>query len=135
MSYKSWKFRRWDTPLDDSRDVALKELRTCERDVSLVLDAGGALFEFVFREVVAYRNIVERYRLELWEVLGAQLPERGWALEIEAPNWASELKESEPLVQPFHPALRHFMICTDEDVLEILTERTPEIRRVSQHGA
>jgi hypothetical protein len=134
MLYENWKYRRWDTPLDGSRDVGLKELRTHERSVFLVLEAGDAVFEFEFQDVVAYRNIIERYRLKLWELLEARLPERSWTLEIESPNWADELKESEPLVQPFHPELRHFMVCTHEDVVEVLTEQTPEIRRVSQHG-
>jgi hypothetical protein len=82
---------------------------------------------FSFTRYPAYRNILEEYRLELWEKISGRHEELGHTILVPNSPWAKELRESEPLLDVHDGRLTHFMICTEDDVLEVLAPDPPEM--------
>ncbi len=84
-------------------------------------------FRFTFSNCPAYRNILEEYRLELWSEIESRREGMGWTLIIPDSQWIAALKEKEPLIEVNCPDLVHYMICTEDDVIEVLSDELPKI--------
>jgi hypothetical protein len=124
-------YERWETPVSDARSLALVSL--IDRDglhVTLqdLRDPGRRRFEFTFRRVPAYRNILEEYRLG---ESGEKAHGAGWTTVVSQSVWLAELRARESLLDVHSPGCRHFCIETEDDVLDILTPEAPEIREVA----
>ncbi len=100
------------------------DLRITVQDLQ---DPGCRRYEFVFRGVPAYRNILEEYRV-------SEPPLRagvGWTITIPDSPWLDELRAKEPLLDVHSPGCRHFAIVTEDDVVDVLTAEEPEICEVA----
>lgn len=129
--YQEWKFTRWETPVSDVQHLFMVSLVDAKGQLTINLSTFPEKFQYelTLNRYPAYRNILEEYRLELWAALtGAQAT--GYTLIVADSPWIEELKEHEPLLSVLHPQLRHYIISTSDDVIEILTDEEPIFRQV-----
>lgn len=125
--YEGWKLERWETPFSNERLGTLTSLvDDGERLVIMVGDSSGQRFRFAFTDYPAYRNIQELYRTELWN----KLYERnlGSTLIIPESEWIASLKREG--FEIYYPDAVHYMICTDDGCVEVLSDTLPEITKV-----
>ena len=120
---------RWDTPVSDAGSLAMVSLLDQDglhitlRDLR---DPTRRRYRFTFREVAAYRNILEEYRLS-----EPPVPEgTGWTRLFSQSPWLRELRQREPLLDVHTPNCQHYVIVTEDDVVDILSPIAPEIREV-----
>ncbi len=131
--YEGWRITRWETPIADTRWLLLVSLVDTTKRLTLVLEAfrspGRPRWEVSFSNHFAYRNIGEAYRLSLW----ASLSHTGQ-------RWDSTfmVEEREPLsswhtgyLHEVVPGVKHYVIATTEDVIEILSSTEPLWRQVA----
>jgi hypothetical protein len=84
-----------------------------------------------FLNYPAYRNIDESYRTELWQ-RRQQLNDpdaTGWTLVVPDSPWIREFA-NEPILESFNPGLVHYMIATENDVIEVLSNEEPAVKRI-----
>lgn len=128
--YKNWKVENWETPVSQAKSLVMVSLIQ-KVELSIILqdirDPQRRRFQFTFSNYSAYRNILEEYRLELWSEIEGKREGMGWTLIIPDSRWIAELKESEALLEIHNPNLVHYMICTEDDVIEVLSDESPKI--------
>jgi hypothetical protein len=123
---------RWDTPVSDLDSVVLVSL-VDDGELAIVVDgAQGSKrerFRFLFKNVFGYRNLLEEYRTALWQTVQGT-PHVGWTGRIVNSPWLDELRRKEPLflIHGGEHAV-HYLLCTEDDVIDVLTEVAPEIGR------
>lgn len=131
--YENWNFERWPTPVSDEPFLGMVSLVDDGELKIVVKNSRDQQFCFTFTDYPAYRNIMEEYRTELWPRLhGKNL---GNTLLIVESQWISSLKVNEPLLEIHLSHLFHYMICTADDVLEILTPAEPLVVEQNLEGA
>lgn len=124
-------FSRWETPASDAQSLRLLSLMHADGDLVLIFESiSGERTErlcFKFRAFFGYRNLLEEYRTKLWRE-HEQLKSLGWTRQSEGSVWLEELREHEPLFR-LHggDAAIHYMVCTQDDVVEVLAGIPPEI--------
>ena len=91
------------------------------------LNDGKQEISIKFENYPAYRNILEEYRTALWRHLDKTSQRCGWTFEVLESLWSAELNNNEPLLEFHNPGLRHFVISTDDDVIEVLSNLEPKI--------
>lgn len=121
---------RWQTPVSDARSLAMVSL--LDRDglritVQDLRDPARRRFEFLFRRVVGYRNLLEEFRTSEPTLP----PGTGWTVVIPDSPWLADLRAKEALLDVYAPECRHFMIVTEDDVIDVLSPEVPEIREVA----
>src|SRR5258706_1131662 len=120
---------RWQTPVSDARSlatVALIDREGLHITVQDLRDPARRRFEFVFRNVAAYRNLLEEFR-------GSDPPmthDAGWTRTVPDSPWLTELRTKEPLLDVHMPGCQHFVIATEDDVIDVLSPDQPEIQEV-----
>ena len=126
--YDNWVLERWETAVSDAQSLVLVSLIDTQGTLSLVLedqrDPQRHRFQVDFIRVPGYRNLLEEYRLELWAIPRGTIA-TGWTVQVVASPWIAELYEHEPLLEVGFPALRHFLISTEDDVIEVLSDVVP----------
>ena len=128
--YEGWTAVRWETPVSDAGSLALVRLVDDGR-LALTLEDTRSIprhrWKFTFESVLAYQNILEEYRLELWERIHSDGRRYGWTITIPDSPWLATLKEHEPLIEDRAPVLVHYQIGTEDDVIDILSPHPPVI--------
>ena len=124
-------FQRWKTPVSDAKSLAMVSLFD-KKDLEIILqdlkETARKRFKFIFKKVVAYRNILEEYR-----TTETEFPSRrtfGWTIVSDHSQWLNELKQKEDLFKVNNPNCKHFIIMTEDDVIEILCSGFPKIIEV-----
>jgi hypothetical protein len=121
---------RWETPVSDA-NVLMMKLCSQNGELDITLDRSSVSetqrqIQIGFRKVSAFRCILEKFRIELWNSHSAN--ERpGRTFIIENSPWIAELKTSEPIFSALNKDTRHYVIATDWDVVEILSSHAPAI--------
>ncbi len=127
----SYNFKRWETPVSDAISLAMVSLFD-KNYLEIVLqdlrDANRKRFKFTFQKVAAYRNILEEYRTSETNSLNRNT--FGWTLVSENSEWLNYFKEKEPLLTEYNPNCKHFIIITEDDVIEILSSYFPEVTEI-----
>jgi hypothetical protein len=128
---ENWLSVRWETPVSDAKGLMMK-LCCHDGDLDITLDRSSVSevlddIQLVFKKVVAFRSILERFRTELWNYqLVHGRPGRTFI--IDNSPWISELQASDPVFASLNiPNVRHYVIATDWDVLEILSSHAPVV--------
>ena len=131
--YEDWKVERWETPVSSAKSLAMVSLID-EGCLAIILqdlrDPSRRRFCFTFSNYPVYRNILEEYRTELWERLNDKENTLGWTLTVRDSPWIAAFRQTEPLLEVENPHLIHYMICTEDDVVEVLSSAPPDIREI-----
>jgi hypothetical protein len=127
--YYKWKIKRWETPISDSKWLGMVSLHdvTEMNILDIRLNDGKQEISIKFENYPAYRNILEEYRTALWRHLDETSQRCGWTFEVVDSSWSEELNKREPLLEFKNPGLRHFVLSTDDDVIEVLSNLEPRI--------
>ncbi|MEM8882690.1 MAG: hypothetical protein AAGD14_01315 [Planctomycetota bacterium] len=127
--YENWLAERWSTPFSDADTLVMISL-VDDGSLQLVLENDHTRWSVRFEHVVAYRNLLEEYRLELWQRRDEIGSPRGWSWRLTRSDWLDELREREPLVDTHAPEAVHYLIATQDDVVEVFTAEPPIIDEV-----
>ena len=134
-SYKQWRIERWDTPLSDIGSVALASLLDSGGQLTITIEAprepGRPRWVFTFDTYPGYRNILEEFRLQLWEHLDATQQRCGNTFCVANSPWIEILRAEEGVFEHFYPKIAHYVILTEDDVIEILS---PQLPTINSHG-
>ena len=133
--YSQWRIAPWETPWESVRGLTLVslvddgELRIV---VENVRDNGRPRWEIFCpaHTYPAYRNVLEDVRLRLWEALDKVGAPRTPAFEVLESPWLKSLRESEPLLDVTYTGARHWVITSEDDVVEVLASCEPQIRSI-----
>jgi hypothetical protein len=143
--YENWQVKRWETPISDYSSIQMLSLKDDGKlNIKLQIikgKAGGKRFSITFKNYLAYRNILEEYRLELWNKFTTNDNNLGPTWIVSNSPWINELESNEPLLKEFSPQLIHYVVCTEDDVIEVLsndvpiiTELRPSKSKSNKHG-
>ncbi len=125
--YENWKFERWETPISNERLLCVLSLvDDGEKLLIIVAGLSGKHISFVFTDYPAYRNIQELYRTELWNKLHRK--NLGSTLIIPESEWIASFKRE--VMEVYHPAPVHYMICTEDSCIEVISSEGPKISEV-----
>lgn len=137
--YAGWRIARWETPVVDVRHLLMVSLVDDGEELVMLFEAfrapGRPRWRVRFQQHVAYRNIDEAYRLGLWRMLDDTDQRCGFTFTVEESppldSWSTEY------LHEFHPTTRHYVIATEDDVVEVLTPDAPvwEIAEPAAEGA
>jgi hypothetical protein len=105
--------------------VALTDAGTLQIVLEDGRDPARPRWRVTFREVLAYLNLAEEYRLELWG-RGMTADRVGWTVRIPESPWLALLGRAEALVKVHHPGAQHYQIGTEDDVIDVLCSAEPE---------
>jgi hypothetical protein len=126
-------FKRWETPVSDAESLAMVSLID-KKNLEIILqdlrDPNRRRFKFIFYQVAAYKNILEEYRTNETE-----FPSRkvfGWTIVSESSKWLNNLKQKEDLFEGNNPNCKHFIIITEDDVIDILCSNFPNIEEIEK---
>jgi hypothetical protein len=136
--YEGWRIERWETPASSAESVGMVSLvdmpgsADTGHELAVTLDIMKSLgrwqrYRMVFGRCPAYRNIMEEFRLELWEHRHKSAQQCGWTFTVIDSPWVASFRPTEPLLDVFYPALTHYVITTQNDVIEVLSPDPPRI--------
>ncbi len=121
--YEAWQVKRWDTPISDVGSLVMASL-VDDGVLSIILEAprfeNRPRWQFTFEAYPAYCNILEEYRLKLWDHLSQSKQRCGSTFIVDNSPWIAAFYETEFLLEVHYPDLNHYVISTEDDVIEIL---------------
>jgi hypothetical protein len=121
---------RWETPVSDARSLAMVSLvdhRGLHITVQDLRDPMRRRICFSFDRVPAYRNILEEYRTSAPPCH----QDLGWTRIDMTSAWLADLRSREPLLDVHTPGCQHYVIITEDDVVDVLAPEAPTIVEVS----
>ena len=128
--YETWRVERWDTPFSDVESLVMVKL-VDQAGLSIVLEApllvGRPRWSIECGRAPAYRNIMEEYRIGLWQHLDETSQRCGRSFVVVNSPWVAEFHRSEPLLEFYAGAVRHFVVSTEDDVVEVLSASPPAV--------
>jgi hypothetical protein len=135
--YEGWHIERWETPASAADSVVMVSLvdmpgsADARHELAITLDIKTLghwhRYRVVFGRCPAYRNIMEEFRLELWAHRDETAQLCGWTFVVIDSPWVASFRPAEPLLDVYFPALTHYVITTENDVIEVLTPDPPRI--------
>ena len=135
--YEGWQFERWDTPVSDAKSPSMVSLTHINGAFKIVLedvrDSERRRYCIEFEWVPAYRNIQEQFRMSLWNQLpkGEERRKLGSTYIIPNSKWIESFCGYEPIFELDVDKYKHYMICTIDDVVEVITQVQPKIYEVT----
>jgi hypothetical protein len=136
--YEGWQLQRWETPISDLKSVSMVSLiddGALSITVEAARESGRPRWCFRFEQVPIYRNILEEYRLELWELQSEKLALFGRTSIIPDSPWLKDFNGTEPLLAECFEGLTHYQISTEDDVIDIISPEKPSITSVAPASA
>jgi hypothetical protein len=130
--YEGWRLERWETPVSDAESVGMVSLADGNEGLAITLDARDSRhrwhrWRLVFERHPAYRNIMEEFRLELWRHRDETGQRCGWTFVVPDSPWVAAFKLDEELLEVWYPTIKHFVISTEDDVVEVLSPEPPRV--------
>lgn len=124
--YEGWRISRWETPVVDLDRLLMVSLTDADQELVLLLEDARTRDRWRVRwrgRYPAYRNIDESYRVGLWQWLHHSGQRCGSTFLVqETPVFASW---ETGYLEVVEPRTRHFVIATDDDVVEVLSQSEP----------
>ncbi|GBE94249.1 hypothetical protein [Nostoc cycadae] len=121
--YKNWQVKRWVTPIADLSSLVMVSLiddGMLNITIEAPLLSNRPRWRFTFDKYPAYRNILEEYRLGLWKHLDESHQRCGNTFIVKNSPWIASFQSQEPFLELYNPHLIHYVISTEDDVIEIL---------------
>ena len=134
--FKGWRAVRWETPVSNLKSIAMVSLIDSEGLNIILEDLRGERkrWSFFFESAPAYFNLLEVFRSEMWQEINWSKEEYGRTLKYPNSMWLQKLKESDDLLEVLKPDLEHYQIVTEDDVIDVLSEKEPEIKELEPAG-
>lgn len=133
--YQAWQITRWDTPLSDLKSVAMVSL-VDDGELSITFEApretGRPRWCVTFRTYPGYRNLLEEFRLELWSHLDSTNQRCGSTFTVANSPWIETLRTRESLFDTYYSRIKHYVLSTEDDVIEVLSPNAPRIDALGQ---
>ena len=119
------RYSEWRPASVTGPTVALRALRGDDDGLVVSVDAGGQLIEIAFGRVVAFRSILEEACVDFWSEFhrGGTRQSPFWVVEDSA--WLASFSEADLCL---YSDARHYMIVTDEERIDVITDREPVAR-------
>ena len=128
--YHEWQITRWETPLSDLKSVAMASL-VDDGQLSITVEApredGRPRWHVTFETYPGYRNLLEQFRLELWTHLDSTRQRFGTTFTVADSPWIKTLRETEGVFDSYYPEIEHYVVLTEDDVIEVLSPDPPSI--------
>lgn len=121
---------RWDTPVSNAASLAMVSLVDQDGLHVTVQDHGDPerrRYRFSFARAPIYRNLDESFRMSE----SAPAVPLGWTRLDPASPWLDELRKREPMLDISLPSCRHYVIFTEDDVLDVIAPTAPSIVEVA----
>jgi hypothetical protein len=120
---------KWETPLSDAKSVQMVSLSDTRHGLVVILEDTRSptrnRVRISFDKVEGYQNILEEYRItEGWCAKGL-----GWTVTAKNSPWSNRLRQ-EPLVEINHPDAKHYIILTEDDVIDIFSDSNPIVEEL-----
>jgi hypothetical protein len=132
MSYQfsDWKWSRWETPVSDAQSISL-HLSLTEGVLQVILDTSSHLYDglrlrIAFQKILAFRCLQESYMNSLWGVF-SKAGSPGKTFIVNNSPWLAELAREDSLFAETSHNVRHYVITSDAEVLEVLSKSPPYI--------
>lgn len=120
MNYDNWNILKWNTLFSDKKYLFMESLLDSDCKLIITLfDDKEIRYKVTFNNFPSYRNLLEKYRLNLWGKIDWNIVGNSWI--VENSNWLNFLNKSEPLITHHEENLKHYVICTESDVVEVLS--------------
>ena len=133
--YASWKLENWETPISHTGSGFRGAMLSLIDDgpLKITIDIGrhpekSLVYQIEFQSCAGYRNILEEYRIGLWEHLDSKYPELGNTFIVVNSPWLKDLRENQCLLDVHSTGAKHFVIVTGDDVVEVLSNQTPSVQ-------
>ena len=132
MNYNNWEPKKWKTDLSELDYLFFESLSDSEKGLVITLsNSQDVNFEVIFKNYPAYRNVLEEYKLNLWAIRDKKWFEIGNTWIVENSDWLNQLEKDESLITHHEDKLKHYLICTQSAVIEILSsDCNPNIKTV-----
>lgn len=125
--YKGWQVSDWRSPVAEVDRLLMVSLTDENRELVIVLEGswvpGRPRWRVRFRPYSGYRNLDERYRGDLWQWLHDSSQGCGGTFIVEEDppfaSWGTDY------LKGFEPSTKHFVVCTEDDVIEVLSSAWP----------
>lgn len=131
--YSKWKIMKWPTPMSAFVNPRLESLKDgIQLEIVIQNFTHGdqrPKVEFVFSGIYSYRNINKGFRTSLWEVV--PLSNLGATWMVQNSDFLDLLKADVQGAATFRDA-RHFVIATENDVIEIVACAPPRMRLLTE---
>jgi hypothetical protein len=127
---------RWETPVSDAKSLGMVSLiqNNHERTLNILLEDGRdperKRFLISFKNVSAYKNILEEYRLSELENKDKQTLSVGWTRNIQNSIWLGHFTNNEPLLETNNIGSQHYQVCTEDDVIDVISNIEPTVVQV-----
>ena len=122
--YDNWVFNKWETPLSAVGALELQRLTDCNGFLEIVCEdlesSAPHLWIVIFQSAIGYRSLGESFRNQLWKEW--DINQYGRTVYVENSDFLLALVK-----EPVTENLRHFMIVTRDDVIEVLSVPDPQI--------
>lgn len=128
-SSERWGLKRWDTPLSGYRSLVFITLADDTEQLQLTVEGEDGGHYRVQAGVYPYvRSVPEAYRCKLWARFSPEYLETLGPTRLVDPSpLLAQFRRDEPLAELHNGPLKHYMICTTEQVIDILSPEPPEI--------
>lgn len=128
--HDSSQYVRWETAVSDA-SVLMMKLSCHDGDLKIMLDRSLVSepqvgVQMIFGRCPAFRSILEKFRTDLWTNLAVS-GRPGRTFIVENSPWIADLKASEPMFSFLNENIRHYVIATDWEVVEVLSNNAPVI--------
>ncbi len=97
--------------------------------VVVLLDNFGRRLKINFGIASAYRNIMEEMRLSFWPIFHSKKQGTGSFWVVENSEWLANFSKDDLC---HHHGCAHYLIITDDDVIDVLTKYIPQVTVTEQ---
>lgn len=130
--YQGWKLSKWNTPISEIGTLLLISLTRVGRDVTLEFEAFRdplrPRWQVKFIQCSAFRCIDEMFRCKLWKMMDETDQRCGITFLAVEPepfeSWGTGY------IQDWEKGVQCYVLCTEDDVIEVLTASEPEWREI-----
>lgn len=128
--YKNWKIEKWTTPFSNVKSLTMLSLLDKDK-LTILLEAPREFnrprWKVEFSRVPIYRNIMEEYRICLWEYLTKTSQKCGNSFKVVNSPLIAEFSEKESMFSVLNLTPSHYVITTEDDVIEVVSNKGPII--------
>lgn len=123
----------WDTLMPRAAEAYFGSVQL-EEDLKIrVRTPPEGIYEFCWN-TIAYFRVRDELHGVPWDVDPANLW-TGCTHQVLNSTWVKEVSENDNLVEALHPGIKHFVLLTLEIVMEVLSNREPEVIFIPQEIA